>query len=72
MLLLHCNLQSFYSRKYDWSPFPDFGTFFRHHIADIENQAFSSKVWVTQGDASKILLIFAPCLLEKNVTVLVR
>ena len=32
---------------------PDFITFLRHHIAQIENQRVTSNLWVALGGASK-------------------
>jgi hypothetical protein len=44
--------------------FPDFGTFFRHHISDSDYQSITSAT----GDVCKKMLIFAPCLSGKNAT----
>ena len=46
--------------------FPDFITFFCHHIAHIDYQLFNLKKWVTLGDANIKTTTFVPCSYAKR------
>lgn len=53
-LIASCALRhDFHESSRQEDRFPDFITFLRHHIAQIENQRVMSKLWVVLGGASK-------------------
>ena len=47
-------------------PFPDFITILCHHIAQIENQRVTLKLWVALGDASKNMYLCSMYVRKKH------